>query len=174
MTPSPAVVAHDAYRNGDLAALRAVLGNPVDFPNCIQPENLGVSRYPLASAIDWSPVSFIAALLDLGADPNYPDESGFPSLISTLSPGRQDGIEVLQLLLERGADVMQRGLNDWTPLHTAVAHKDGEAVKILLRYGANPMTRTRIDDYSTPLEDAETVQWPEGAALLRETEDRVK
>ncbi|MBR1283037.1 hypothetical protein JQ597_13405 [Bradyrhizobium sp. AUGA SZCCT0177] len=66
--------------------------------------------------IYWSPLAFIETLLDCGANPNYPDRGGFPSLIAALSTDRPDRLELLRLLLSRGADTAQRGSNDWTPL----------------------------------------------------------
>ncbi|KAL8879987.1 MAG: hypothetical protein Q9192_008118 [Flavoplaca navasiana] len=38
----------------------------------------------------------------------------------------------------------------WTPLHWAVRRNDAEAVKVLLRFGANPFTETG-DDHASPL-----------------------
>jgi uncharacterized protein len=39
-------------------------------------------------------------------------------------------------------------------------------VRLLLAHGADPTARTRIDDCSTPLEDADAF-FPEAAALMR-------
>ena len=158
--------ADKAYREGDMAALRAALDHPSDFPNGLQPAALAVGDYPLEYAIYWSPVSFIGALLDLGADPNYPDCGGFPSLLAALSSGRPETCAILRLLLDHGADPDQRGINDWTPLHHAVALRDLKALKILLEYGADPTLRTRVDDLSTPLEDALSIGLAEAVPLL--------
>ncbi len=156
-----------AYRAGDMAALREALDDPPGFPNCRQPPELGVGDHPLEYAIYWSPFAFIEALIALGADPNYQDEAGFPSLIAALSSGRPDRYQVMRLLIESGADLAQRGLNDWTALHYAVAQRDLEGVRLLVERGADPTLRTRIDDCTTPLEDAEALGFPEAAALLR-------
>jgi ankyrin repeat protein len=59
------------------------------------------------------------------------------------------------LLLAFGADPNQRGINDYTPLHMAVAERNTVAVQTLLDGGANPELRTRIDECETPLEMAE-------------------
>ncbi len=149
-----------------MAALRAGLGHPSDFPNGLQPASLAVGDYPLEYAIYWSPLPFITELLDLGADPNYPDCSGFPSLIAAMSSGRRDACEILELLLDRGADPDQRGINDWTPLHQAVAQRDLKALKTLLAHGADPTLRTRIDDLSTPLADAQSIGFAEAVPVL--------
>jgi uncharacterized protein len=78
-----------AYKQGDLEALRTLLGNPPDFPNCRGPR--GVGDIILEYAIYHSPLSFVRTLLELGADPNYEDQpAGFPSLIATISTDRSD------------------------------------------------------------------------------------
>lgn len=155
-----------AYRRGEIAALREVLGNPEGFPNCKQPIELGLGTYPLGYAIHWSPIAFIRELIGAGADLNYDDGTGFPSLIATLSADRADKHELLRLLIREGAALNQRGINDWTPLHSAVARKDLESLKILLEAGADPSLRTRIDDYETPLDIALQSGFEEGAGLL--------
>jgi uncharacterized protein len=165
--------ADKAYRDGDLKRLKSALGNPPDFPNCMQPFDLGMGDDPLGYAIYWSPLPFIAQLLDIGADPNYSDPGGFPSLIAALSSqNRPDKHELLRLLLARGASVEQRGHNDWTPLHYAVATRDVEAIRILLEHGADPTARTRIDECSTAEEDAAAMGFAEAIALLRSHSER--
>ena len=126
--------AHDAYRAGDINALGEALDDPPDFPNCRQPLELAVGDHPLEYAIYWSPLAFIAQLIGVGADPNYQHHAGFPSLIAALSSGRADRSEILKLLLESGADVGQRGVNDWTPLHYAVVERDLDS-NIECKYG---------------------------------------
>jgi ankyrin repeat protein len=156
--------ADDAYRAGDLVALRAALGDPSDFPNCRQPFELAVGDHPLEYAIYCSPLAFIEELIGLGANPNYCDHAGFPSLIAALSSDRPERHDILKL--ENGADVGQRGVNDWTPLHYAVVRRDIEAVELLLAYGADSILPTRIDDRTTPLQDAEAIGFMEAAKLM--------
>ena len=55
----------------------------------------------------------------------------------------------IRTLLELGADPNQRGINDYTPLHMAVAERNEPAVAILLSAGADPALRTRIDECET-------------------------
>ena len=162
----------EAFRRGDLEALRAAVDDPAVIPNGPMPDAIGPC---LIFAIYWSPLSFIRTLLELGADPNAPVDDGFPPLIAALSCGREtpganrrtDVHDVLRLLLAFGVDPNQRGINDYTPLHLAAGRNDADAVRILLAHGADPGARTRIDDLSTALEEAERGECDRAAAVLR-------
>jgi len=162
---------HDAYKRGDLDALKTLLGNPPDFPNCRGPR--GAGEIILEYAIYHSPLTFIRKLLELGADPNYGDHAGFPSLIATLSClDRPDSYEILDLLLLFGADIQQRGHNDYTPLHYAANLQDIRAMELLLAHGADLNARTRIDDHATPLEEMESLGRDRSVAFLRKVADK--
>lgn len=140
-----------AFAAGDLAALRAAVDDPAAVPNGVMPLSAGTC---LVYAIYHSPIAFIRELLAMGADPG----AGFPPLIAALSkthphpgsPARDDVAAVLELLLAFGANPNQRGLNDYTALHMAVAERNLEAVEILLAAGADRMIKTRIDECETP------------------------
>ena len=160
-----AVELHEAYRRGDLAALKRLLGDRPDFPNCRGPA--GVGEIILEYAIHHSPLAFIRTLLELGTDPNYRDHAGFPALIAALCTDRTDRYEIIELLLGLGADIQARGINDWTPLHYAAATDDLEGIELLLARGADPTTRTRIDHCATPFEEAEILGRTEAVRLLR-------
>ena len=136
----------------------------------------------LVYAIYHSPLAFIRTLLEIGADPNAPVDDGFPPLIAALScardvPGatrRTDVDEIIRLLLSFGADPNQRGINDYTPLHMAVAERNPLAIQILLDGGADPDLRTRIDECETPLEMAEAAGLTDIAAMLARKGSRVR
>jgi ankyrin repeat protein len=148
-----------AFRAGDIDAVRAELVDEPRFPNVIAAAGIGPC---LTYAIYHSPRAMIVALLDAGADPNWPADDGFPPLIAALScaqeapgsPPRADVREIVQLLLERGADVHQRGINDYTALHWAAGQGGLELVDLLLAHGADANAITRIDDMETALEVA--------------------
>ena len=161
----------DAFRRGDLDALRAAVEDPALVPNGQMPIGIGSC---LVYAIYHSPLAFIRTLLEIGADPNAPSDDGFPPLIAALScsravPGaspRTDVDEIIRLLLSCGADANQRGINDYTPLHMAVAERNALAVLRLLEHGADADLRTRIDECETPLEMARSAGMNDVAALL--------
>jgi ankyrin repeat protein len=166
-----------AFKAGDLDALRAAVGDPTLVPNGPMPLAIGPC---LVYAVYHSPLAFIRQLLDLGADPDGSDNDGFPPVIAALSclrarpgsPGRSDVAAMVDLLLEYGADPDGRGLNDWTPLHMAVAQESANLVRLLLARGADPGLRTRIDDHDTPREFAATMGAREIEAILAAAEAR--
>jgi ankyrin repeat protein len=148
-----------AFRAGDLETIRDELGAVEGFPNVEAHPAMGSC---LTYSIYHGPLSLVAAFLDAGADANAPADDGFPPLIAAVTclrapPGgrsRPDVPALVTLLLDHGADVGQRGYNDFTALHEAALQGDLETVDLLLARGANPNAVTRIDDPETPLEVA--------------------
>jgi len=161
----------EAFQKGDLDALRAAVDDPSVIPNGQMPITVGSC---LVYAIYHSPLAFIRTLLEIGADPNAPADDGFPPLIAALSSGRdvpgakprRDVDDVIRLLLSSGCDPNQRGINDYTPLHMAVAERNALAVQILLDGGGDPDLRTRIDDCETALEMARAIDRADMIAIL--------
>jgi ankyrin repeat protein len=168
-----------AFRNGDLAALRSAVDDPINVPNGPMPLTIGSC---LVYAIYHSPLPFIRGLLEIGADPNPSVNDGFPPLIAALSgshprpgsPGRSDTLDIIKLLLAFNTDPNQRGINDYTPLHMAVSEHHLSAIEVLLAAGADPRLRTRIDYYETPFELAERAGLVETAELLAAYESQLE
>ena len=160
---------HDAYVRGDLETVRRLLGDPPDFPNCTGPRGLG--EIVLEYAIYHSPIAFVETLLELGSDPVYEDHAGYPAIIAALSSGRPDRLDLVGLLLDRGADIQQLGVNGYTPLHWAACENDPQLVEWLLARGADPRARTNVDDCATPLEEALILGHQEAARALRTAEE---
>ena len=94
----------NAFRVGDLAALRSAVEDPQSVPNGPMPLAIGPC---LEYAIYHSPLPFIRTLLEIGADPNPVDHAGFPPLIAALScsrpqpgsPGRPDVAAIIDTAL---------------------------------------------------------------------------
>jgi hypothetical protein len=162
----------EAFRRGDLDALRAAVDDPSLIPNGRLPVAIGSC---LVYAIYHSPLSFVRVLLEAGADANAPADDAFPPLVAAISCARAvaggrkrtDVDELVRLLLSFGADPNQRGINDYTPLHMAVAERQLLVALVLLDAGANPELTTRIDECESPLQIAEAAGLTAFTELLR-------
>jgi len=168
-----------AFRAGDLEAIRDEIGELDGLPNVEAHRAIGSC---LTYAIYHGPRSLVSAFLDAGADANEPAHDGFPPLIAALTclaapPGgrsRSDVPELVTLLLDSGADIGQRGFNDYTPLHVAAHHGDLAVVDLLLARGADPDAVTHIDDPETPLEVAVGAGHEDVAERLRPLTTRLE
>src|SRR5262245_44676504 len=76
----------EAFRRGDLEALRTAVEDPAIVPNGRMPDSVGSC---LVYAIYHSPGAFIRTLLEIGADSNIPVDDGFPPLIAALTCTRE-------------------------------------------------------------------------------------
>ena len=99
----------DAFRRGDLAALRAAVDDPAAVPNGRMPPQSAPASCTRSIT---ARLAFIRTLLEIGADPNAPADDGFPPLIAALSKhaqvpgstGATDVDDLIRLLLSFGAD----------------------------------------------------------------------
>src|SRR5215211_3033320 len=128
----------DAFRRGDLEALRMALDDPAAVPNGRMPDTIGPC---LVYAVYHSPLAFIRTLLEIGADPNAPVDDGFPPLIAALCCTRETP-----------------GANRRTDVD--------DVLRLLLSFGADPDVRTRIDECETPLDMARAAGLADAAAML--------
>ncbi len=144
-----------AFHEGDLDAIRALLGDPAGFPNVSAGVAFGSC---LTYAIYHGPASLVSMMLELGADPNVDDGDGFSPLIAALTGGsaQADVAEVVEALIAHGADVDRRGVNGYAPLHIAAERGDLAMVDLLISHGADPNVIASIDDRGTPVEVAAT------------------
>jgi len=157
-----------ALRAGDLAAARVALEEPDAFPNAID-TYLGTTV--LQRALYVAPGAAVTALLDAGADPAFAALDGFPALLLVLlHRDEPDRTALVTALVEHGAPLDERGVNDWTALHVAAARGDDVVVRVLLDAGADPGVRTRIDDLTTPADEAAHAGHDALAAVLRAAE----
>ena len=151
-------------RTGSIETLRTLFRNDPSFSNV--PDECGTPL--IVAAVYHAPYELIRDLLSAGADPNVEPGDGFPSLFAAIDRQGADRIMVLELLLDTGADVSQRGVNDYPALHYAACRDDPDAVRVLLRRGGDSSARTRIDGYATPLEEAVKFDHQRGADALRD------
>jgi ankyrin repeat protein len=156
----PALV--DAARNGDMAAVRSLLGGGAD-PNSPAPDgstavhwavhhdNLemanalldagarpdSVTRYavaPLTLAAQNGSAAMIERLLDAGASPDTVSEEGQTALMTAARNGRVDAVRAL---LRRGAQVnLAESFRGQTALMFAAGEGNTDAAALLLEVGA--------------------------------------
>jgi ankyrin repeat protein len=105
-------------------------------------------------------------MLEQNVDLDFTDEGGYTPLHAVLERSRSDRYDLLEVLLSAGAPVDRKGIHDWTATHMAAARNDVEALRILVRHGADLSIRTGIDDHATPLEEARNLGKHEAAAFL--------
>jgi ankyrin repeat protein len=140
-----------AVMDGNLKALEELSQLVQDFP-CGKDDF--ISRHWITNAIDCGTPQVVAWMLSKGARVGFRDEEGYTVLHSVIQRDLPDKYEIMQMLIDAGADVNAHGINDWTPAHMAAVRNDVEAIRILRAADADFTIRTRIDDYATPIEEA--------------------
>ncbi len=118
---------------------------------------------PLDIAVRNDDKDEVKRLLAEGADPNLNTHFSGPALIEAVEHA---DVEMMQLLIDNGADVNAVNKADSTPLHRAVtAWKDKEAkIEFLLEHGAD----TTLQDFNgdTPAVFARHCGYEDAAALV--------
>ena len=141
----------DVLADGSLEQLEHLSEKIEDFPHGM---DHFVFRYWITNAIDCGSKLSVEWMLSKGVNLDFTDDEGLTALSSAIDRENSDKYEILELLLKHGVPINRKGFNDWTPLHQAAARNDVEALKLLVKYGANLTIRTDIDSYATPLEEA--------------------
>ncbi len=101
--------------------------------------NPATGRRPLSTAILLSPElgpDPVKALLDAGANPNQLDDFRHP--VHFAATGPRVPVEVLRLVLDRGADLKLQDPSGVTALLRAAVDRNWKAVLLLLERGADP------------------------------------
>jgi len=143
---------------GDVATLKAIAMNNGDFPNG---RDDFVHRHWLINAIDCGNRDIVEWMLKEGVPANVDCDAAFPVLHSAIGREASDKYEIIELLIAAGADVNQRGLNGYTPVHYAASLNDIKSLEMLRNAGADLTKQTNVDDYATPLEEAVEFGWSE-------------
>lgn len=120
----------------------------------------------LSHAISSSSYEVIELLLNSRALANYEPVIGYSALHSAIERDDLDKEKVIRLLVKFGAELNVHGINDWTPLHFAAARGDIQMLRLLLDLGADKTIRTRIDNYTTPEEEARDLEQIDAAEFL--------
>lgn len=128
---------HDAAHKGNIAKLQElVAANPAVVNNT---DKMG--KTPLHMAAESNQVAAATFLLEHGADVNAKDprNGGFTPLDFALSSYHY--IEMVRLLIERGANVNTASTQGITPLIEAAMRNQKDAIALLLEKGADPNAR---------------------------------
>jgi ankyrin repeat protein len=85
-------------------------------------------------------------LLDCGAPANRVSFNGFTPLIFLARGDKGERLDLMQLLLDNGAEVNARGAHSKTALHYAAAAGSAGKIDLLLKHGANPSLKDDQDE----------------------------
>eukprot|EP00752_Nemacystus_decipiens_P011987 g10627.t1 len=129
-----------AAGNAEMVQLLSLKGTDVDVM-----DNEGFS--PLYLAVSNGFVSTALALMDAGADLSLRYGVFRHSVLHAAAEERH--IDVMRVLIERGADVNAVDWYQWTPLHQAALLNRDETIDVLVEAGAN--IEARDDTGRTPL-----------------------
>ena len=135
---------------GNQFDLEELYKNVDGFPNGAD-EFIG--RKWIINAIDSGSIQSIEWIINKKVEINFIDEEGRSPLMNALERRPASRYQVLELLLDNGADPNLQGVN-YTAAHLAAIRDDVEALEILHDHGADFSIRTRIDHCLTPLEEA--------------------
>jgi ankyrin repeat protein len=128
---------------------------------------LGFPMRPLCRAVARGHKELVVALLDAGADfaASETDDRLDCSAMTEALMATNALVEIVQALIDRGADVNQWHHVEWTPLIQAVINDDLEIAKLLLDNGADPNME---DAGYTPIEIGIHHGRPAVVQMLRE------
>ena len=148
-----------AAAKGQTDELRALVEKDPSLVNAYSPEGFTT----LGLAVFFGHAEAVEALLAAGADVNLTSRESMkmPPLGSAMAVQRND---IARTLIEHGANVNAKAVNDLTALHTAAARGNLEAAKLLLDHGAD--INASSTDGKTPLAYAEERNQPEMVSFL--------
>lgn len=118
---------------------------------------------PFYDAIRRGDTEILEQMIDEGFDVDFHEAAHLPPLIYALMFHR---LEVLNLLLDRGAHVNAVSNQGMSALHVAIHHRLYQAVYLLLRFGADAALRNRDDQSAFDLADGD----PEMLEILHTTQ----
>lgn len=150
----------EAAATGQTDQLRALVEKDPSLVNTHAPDGFT----PLGLAVFFGHPETVAALLAAGAQVNLASRESMkmPPLGSAMAAERND---IARMLIDRGADVNAKAVNDLTPLHTAAARGNLESAELLLNHGADLNARTK--DGKTPITYAEEHNHSEMVEFLK-------
>jgi ankyrin repeat protein len=151
----------EAAATGQTARVRVLLAANPTLVNAYAPDGF----FPLALAAFFGHADTAAALLGAGADVNLQSRESMKiaALHSAIAARRPD---LVQMLLDRGANPNARAETGLTPLHSAAGSGQTELATVLLAHGAD--LNAQDDRGHTPLGLATEKKQETMATLLRQ------
>lgn len=101
----------------------------------------GSSR--VVHAVECGCLSSVCWMIDKGVSLQPQTADGYPPLIAYIEGDGKEKYRILEVLIASGADIIEQGINGWTPLHMAALRDDERPMRILLVAGADRTTTTR-------------------------------
>lgn len=136
---------------GDLSNLEFALEAVDSFPHG---EDGWFDISWICHAVGNGSVASVRWMIEKGVDLSPEKAGGFPPLMECLDDLAPNGHQILEILIEAGADLNQRGINGWTPLHLAAIRDDETAMRILLEAGSDRSVTTLCDDDANAEDEA--------------------
>jgi ankyrin repeat protein len=137
----------EASAVGTLEPVRELVGANASAVNSIAPDGF----FPLGLASFFGHREIAKFLLEHGADVGIAAQNAQRVTALHGAVARRD-VEIVRMLLERGADANAQQERGFTPLHDAAANGSQPLVDLLLAHGAHPDART--EDGKTPADMA--------------------
>ncbi len=135
---------HNAAATGDLDKVKALIeANPSQLE-----AKDNIEQTPLMFACRNLQLEVANYLVDKGANVNARNKYGLSVLCYAMNEDHKS-IQLVKRLIEHGADVKMWEGDYAAPIHSAVSNNNPEAVKLLIKHGANPNINS---DYGTPLQ----------------------
>ena len=161
----------EALEKFDLPFLERYKASVPNFPHCV---DHFIGRRWLINAIYYGSLDSVRWVLDQGVEIEYYDDEGISPLAAAINKEAPDSVDVVALLLDRGANVNAKGTLDVTPLHIAAANGSSTVVQILLDRGADPWAFDSDYTPMLPINWANSKKGCEIGILLRAAMDATK
>jgi ankyrin repeat protein len=154
----------EATTAGDAERVRALLATDRSLANAWSPDGF----FPLGLAAFFKRPVVAKILIEYGADPRMASKpAGFTPLHSAVADDTGTDVkELVQMLIDAGADPNARSASGGTPLHTAGFTGNVPVTEMLLAAGADPDATDAKG--LTPLDHAREKGHPEVAAILHD------
>jgi ankyrin repeat protein len=154
-----ALTFYEAAALGDLSRMRALLDADPSLLDAFGEDGFNA----LGLAIFFRHPEVARLLIDRGADVVAPARNAM-KVAPVHAAATQGDVEMMQLLLERGADPNARQQMDYTPLHSSANRGDAETARLLVSRGAD--ARAKTSDGKTPADVARERGFHELASWL--------